>query len=159
MSEYRCAECDHLKPSKMELMECELQEIRFLVEDKSRWTYDPTCIHDDEVRIKKLHSNYDMNHLMDRFEKKASTPASPMVTSASTREWWEVETTGWSDGTSWFSWGSLREVKRFGSPEQAIAAINRGRSDDATIKWRYVHVTSERSDNRSVVTRVWTEVK
>ena len=46
--EYKCLTCTHLKESKIELMECELQVVRYLKEDKSMWTYDPVCIHDDE---------------------------------------------------------------------------------------------------------------
>jgi hypothetical protein len=74
-------------------------------------------------------------------------------------EWWEVENTGWSNGQSWFSTGgSSANPYRAKSTTEAIAYIESNRWDDPSVKWRYVHVTIEREDNRSVETREWTLV-
>jgi hypothetical protein len=75
-------------------------------------------------------------------------------------EWWEVENTGWSGGTSWFSAGGTRaNPYRARSAEQAIEYITAAKWDDEQVKWRYVHVTLEREGNREVKTRVWTLVE
>ena len=76
-------------------------------------------------------------------------------------EWWRVENTGWSNGTSWFASGgtetnpyratSLKEATEYASQQQASWS-------DPAVKWRVVHVTLEREDNRSVTTEVWTEL-
>jgi hypothetical protein len=76
---YVCLECVHLKPSH-DLMECELQVVRHLKEDKSSWCYDPVCIHDAECSSRKYNlvhfynqdiSNYNTeNNLTDRFQAK-----------------------------------------------------------------------------------------
>lgn len=68
-------------------------------------------------------------------------------------EWWTVENTGWSGGISWFD----SEV-RFQNENQAIEYIQKTRWDDPAVKWRYVHVTLERENNKAVTTEVWTEV-
>jgi hypothetical protein len=76
-------------------------------------------------------------------------------------EWWIIENTGWSDGTSWFqSGGSEMNPYRAQSEQEAIDYINERRKDwdDPAVKWRYVHITVEREDNKSVTTKVWTEV-
>ena len=74
-------------------------------------------------------------------------------------EWWEVENTGWSAGQSWFSTGPKGNEYRAASQLEAIRYIEETRWDDPSVLWRYVHVTLEREDNKSVETRVWTEVK
>lgn len=76
-------------------------------------------------------------------------------------EWWRVENTGWSNGTSWFASGgteanpyraaSLKEATEYATQQQASWS-------DPAIKWRVVHVTLERNDNKSVTTEVWTEL-
>jgi hypothetical protein len=76
-------------------------------------------------------------------------------------EWWRVENTGWSNGRSWFQCGtSLYDPYRAGSEAEAIEYIERQKKswNDPEIKWRYVHVTLERNENRSVTTEVWTEI-
>lgn len=76
-------------------------------------------------------------------------------------EWWRVENTGWSGGHSWFSVDENRyEARRFESSKEAIAYINREKKSlkDASIKWRYVHVTLERTGNTSITTETWTEI-
>ena len=60
--EYKCLKCIHLKP-RHDLMECELQKVRYLKLDLSRWTYDPVCIY-DAVTIKYYNPN-----LTNRFEQ------------------------------------------------------------------------------------------
>lgn len=47
--EYLCLRCVHLKPGKMDLLECELQSVRFLNDAHTKWTFDPVCIHDADV--------------------------------------------------------------------------------------------------------------
>ena len=74
-------------------------------------------------------------------------------------EWWRVENTGWSNGRSWFtSGGTDANPYRAKSEAEAIEYITNNRWDDPAIKWRYVHVTLERNENRSVTTEVWTEI-
>jgi hypothetical protein len=80
--EYVCPRCKHLQPSKIDLMECELQVVRYLTEDKNTWVYDPVCIHDAECEARKhrlMHifnkdvSNYDVeNNLTNLFAVKES---------------------------------------------------------------------------------------
>ena len=67
--EYKCLECVHLKP-RHDLMECELQKVRYLKLDLSRWTYDPVCIYDDEVTSIKYYSPNYNPFLTNRFEQK-----------------------------------------------------------------------------------------
>lgn len=67
MKEYLCLKCQHLKPGKMDLLECELQVVRYLKEDKSSWCMDPVCIHDAEATSRQNHGTYDTSHLTDRF--------------------------------------------------------------------------------------------
>jgi hypothetical protein len=76
-------------------------------------------------------------------------------------EWWRVENTGWSNGHSWFQCGtSLHDPYRASSEAEAIEYIVRQKKswNDPEIKWRYVHVTLQRKDNRSITTEVWTEI-
>lgn len=75
-------------------------------------------------------------------------------------EWWRVENTGWSNGQSWFtSGGTDANPYRAGSEQEAIEYITQQKKswNDDAIKWRYVHVTLEREDNKSVTTEIWTE--
>lgn len=76
-------------------------------------------------------------------------------------EWWHVENTGWSGGTSWFSTGGTNvNPLRFDSEEDAKTyALKRKQDlDDPNTKWRYMHTTLEREGNKSVTTTEWTEV-
>jgi len=76
-------------------------------------------------------------------------------------EWWIVQNTGWSNGQSWFqSGGTDTNPYRAKSEEEAIQYITERRKswDDPAVKWRYVHVTVQRKDNRSITTEVWTEI-
>lgn len=74
-------------------------------------------------------------------------------------EWWRVENTGWSNGQSWFTVDiNQYESRRFKSSAEAIQYIQETRWDDPAVKWRYVHVTLEREDNKTVTTEIWTEV-
>jgi len=77
---YRCLDCRHLAPSNMDLLECGLQTVRYLKEDRSSWARDPVCLHDSDlsaakyqlsVVLKKDIANYDSEHnITDRFEAK-----------------------------------------------------------------------------------------
>ena len=76
-------------------------------------------------------------------------------------EWWRVENTGWSNGTSWFSSGGTdAHPYRAKSQEEAIEYINDRRKswDDPAVRWRIVHVTLEQKENKSITTEVWTEI-
>ena len=74
-------------------------------------------------------------------------------------EWWRVENTGWSNGISWFDISSSRtNPTRFETESDAIKYINDHKDPEQETQWRYVHVTLEREDNRSVTTEVWTEL-
>lgn len=76
-------------------------------------------------------------------------------------EWWQVENTGWTNGVSWFrTGGSDTNPLRLNSEQEAIDLISKARVqwDDPAVKWRYVHVTVEREDNKIVTTEVWTEL-
>lgn len=68
--EYVCLRCQHLKQGKMDLLECELQVVRYLKEDRSSWCMDPVCIHDAEVESRQVFSmgTYDTSNLTDRFQ-------------------------------------------------------------------------------------------
>lgn len=71
-------------------------------------------------------------------------------------EWWEVETTGWSGGLSWFP-----HTTRYDSVESAISKIESAKEyggDIYYIKYRYVHVTVQREPNKEVITRECYEV-
>lgn len=73
-------------------------------------------------------------------------------------EWYEVENTGWSGGLSWFGTGGDRYLSsRFDTPEEAIEYINNTHWGDDSIKWRYVHITLERFDNKEILTKEWTD--
>jgi hypothetical protein len=65
-------------------------------------------------------------------------------------EWWEVETTGWFGGISWFP-----RTTRYDSVESAISKIDSAKKydGDASTKYRYVHVTVQREPNKEVITR------
>jgi hypothetical protein len=75
--EYKCLKCKHLVP-RYDLMECNLQVVRYTREDESQWTFDAVCIHDalnDSCKYelvthyKQDVSNYDAEHnLTDRLE-------------------------------------------------------------------------------------------
>ena len=71
-------------------------------------------------------------------------------------EWWDVENTGYSGGISWFKSGSAD----FNTEETAreYALKQKQYLNDPNTKWRYVHTTLEREGNKSVTTKVWTEV-
>ena len=76
-------------------------------------------------------------------------------------EWWEVENTGWSNGTSWFSTGARSaDPRRFDSKQEAIDFALRRKQDldDPKTKWRYIHVTLEQEGNKTVTTEVWEEI-
>ena len=76
-------------------------------------------------------------------------------------EWWEVENTGWSGGLSWFNMGgSYTRPLRFNTEHDAIeyALRNKKNLNDSTTKWRYVHTTLECEGNKTVTTKIWTEV-
>lgn len=76
-------------------------------------------------------------------------------------EWWDVENTGWSGGTSWFSTGGTpANPLRFDSEEDAKEFALKRKQDlnDPNTKWRYTHTTLEREGNKSVTTEIWTEV-
>jgi len=77
--EYKCLECKHLVQFH-DLLECDLQVVRYLDETENSWTYDAVCIHDAlndscKYELVTFHkqdvSNYDAEHnLTDRFEAK-----------------------------------------------------------------------------------------
>jgi hypothetical protein len=76
-------------------------------------------------------------------------------------EWWRVENTGWSNGQSWFhSGGTDAHPWRAKSEAEAIEYINDRRKswDDPVVKWRVVHVTVQREENRSITTEIWKEI-
>ena len=76
-------------------------------------------------------------------------------------EWWEVENTGWSGGVSWFRTGGTNgDPRRFETEKEAkdYALRRKAELNSPDTKWRYVHTTLEREDNKSVTTEVWTEV-
>lgn len=74
-------------------------------------------------------------------------------------EWWEVENTGWSGGISWFKvGGTTANPYRPKDEEEAIHYIKLNKDKDSDTKWRVVHVTLEREDNKEVRTRTWKEV-
>jgi len=76
-------------------------------------------------------------------------------------EWWDVENTGWSGGTSWFSTGGTpANPLRFDTEQAAkdYAIAKKADLNDPTTKWRYMHTTLEREGNKSVTTTEWTEV-
>jgi hypothetical protein len=76
-------------------------------------------------------------------------------------EWWYVENTGWSGGSSWFRIGGTQSSPlSFDSEESAktYALTQKQKLNDINTKWRYVYSTLEREGNKSVTTNVWTEV-
>lgn len=76
-------------------------------------------------------------------------------------EWWNVENTGWSGGTSWFSTGGTdANPRRFSTEEDAkkYALEKKQEFNDANTLWRYVHTTVEHLGNKTVTTEIWTEV-
>lgn len=65
---YKCLNCKHLQPGKLDILECELQEAKFITDTK--WTMEPVCIYDAEAHSRMYHGNYDTSHLTNRFEQK-----------------------------------------------------------------------------------------
>ncbi len=79
--------------------------------------------------------------------------------SISVIEWWEIENTGWSGGSSWFQCGGTEHNPyRAKSETEAVRYIQKSRWGDPDVKWRYIHVTLERTHNKSVEIREWTIV-
>jgi hypothetical protein len=77
------------------------------------------------------------------------------------QQWWIVENTGWSNGSSWFGSGGTKENPlRFTSEVEAIEYAQKKQValNDSTTKWRYTHVTVERLSNRTITTETWVEV-
>lgn len=73
-------------------------------------------------------------------------------------EYWNVEDTGWSNGVSWFSTGGTStNPLRFNSNTAAVeyATKRKAEFNQPTTKWRVVHTTVERTENREVITREW----
>lgn len=70
-------------------------------------------------------------------------------------EWWEVETTSWSGGISWFP-----NTTRYESAEVAAKKIESAKkySGDTAIKYRYVHVTVQRELSKETITREYTQL-
>ncbi len=73
-------------------------------------------------------------------------------------EWWRVENTGWSNGTSWFPTTRGQDICRFESHADALRHIVANRYEGHPVKWRIVHVTLERLENKSITTEVWEEI-
>ena len=63
-------------------------------------------------------------------------------------EYWKVQNTGWSDGLSWFDYGSSyrfsSDIDAFSKMEEIIK--------ESDFMWRIVHVTIETSENKLVKT-------
>jgi len=76
-------------------------------------------------------------------------------------EFWSVENTGWSGGISWFPTGGSEAIPlRFNSSEKAsiYAKKKKKAEDDEYCKWRVVHTTIERYDDKEVITNAWTTI-
>jgi hypothetical protein len=76
-------------------------------------------------------------------------------------EFWSVEDTGWSGGTSWFmTGGSHMNPLRFLSFDRALeyAIARKKEFNQDTTKWRVVHTVIETSENKRVTTEEWREV-
>lgn len=74
-------------------------------------------------------------------------------------EWWTVENTGFTEN-SWFDMSrDPANPTRFDTEHSAVQYINniKGKQGD-TRRWRYVHVTLEREDNKTVITEIRTEL-
>jgi hypothetical protein len=75
--------------------------------------------------------------------------------------YWTVENTGWSGGVSWFKTGGTdANPLRFDSfADAATYALQKQHAlNDPNTLWRVVETTVERSANKSVTTKEWTEV-
>jgi hypothetical protein len=73
-------------------------------------------------------------------------------------EWWRVENTGFTE-SSWFDISqSSTNPTRFSTQDKAIEYIVNSKERNYPTRWRYVHVTLEREDNKSITTEVWTEL-
>lgn len=76
-------------------------------------------------------------------------------------EFLEVQNSGWSDGTSWFTCGN-RDPIRFKSKEEALAYISLRRTPNQETLWRIVWVTIDRYGDDScgdeVIVREWKQV-
>lgn len=73
-------------------------------------------------------------------------------------EFLEVQNTGWSGGTSWFTVNPIR----LKSQEEALAYISRRRDPNQETLWRIVWVTIDRygddSSGDEVIVREWEQV-
>ena len=78
-----------------------------------------------------------------------------------TIEFWTVENTGWSGGTSWFHRGGTEmNPTRFKTFDKALqyAIKEKKEFNQDTTKWRVVRTTYERFENKEVRTKEWREV-
>lgn len=74
-------------------------------------------------------------------------------------DYWRVQNTGWSAGTTWFDVGGSRaSPARFASESEARGYVERNRWADASMKWRLVHVQLEVFENKRITTEEWFEV-
>ena len=74
-------------------------------------------------------------------------------------EWWTVENTGFTKN-GWFDMShDPVNPTRFKTEEGAIQYIKgtKGKQGDAR-RWRYVHVTLERENNKTITTEIRTEI-
>lgn len=78
-----------------------------------------------------------------------------------TINFWTVENTGWSNGTSWFKTGGTdANPLRFTAREEAEVYAIRSKElmNDPSTLWRIVHTTITREENREVITREWKQL-
>lgn len=76
-------------------------------------------------------------------------------------EYWTVENSGWSNGTSWFKTGGTdANPLRFNSHKEAVeyAKDFKAEWDDPTVLWRVVYNHFERFDNKEIKTRIFNEI-
>lgn len=73
-------------------------------------------------------------------------------------EYWTVEDTGWSGGSSWFATGGTwSNPIRFDGKEKAAKKSKKECTDTQT-QWRVVHTIIERTKDKEVITNQWTEI-
>ena len=76
-------------------------------------------------------------------------------------EYFAVENTGWTNGTSWFkTGGSDMHPLRFKTFDEAsdYAKEKKARSKDPSILWRVVKTTVELHETKRIVTDEWIPV-
>ena len=69
-------------------------------------------------------------------------------------EYWKVQNAGWSNGVSWFDYGSSY---RFSSYSDAFSNIEKI-IENSDSMWRIVHVTIEKYDNKLVRTEEYQNI-